>query len=168
MEYPNSIPYQARLIMRIALCVACGLFVWISNATAQKPADKEKRIKELKDEIAKTQAKLKELTQELQKIEPQIQRQFAPGTLRHEEFKVGLVGKWKKGEYGHKVTDVIDESSARVMMLSQPRIELIVKGVSTKGIVDGSTLPLDGLWEFTGTMKIAGTTYFVIEPYVEK
>jgi hypothetical protein len=138
----------------------------IGNATAQgRVADKEKRIQQLRAEIARTQAKLDELNKELNTL---LSPPAVVDTLRHEDFKVGLVGKWRKGEYAHRILEIINESSVYMAISYDPRINVVVKGISTKGLVDGAVLPLEGVWEFTGTTRLNGRTVFVIEPYTRK
>lgn len=157
---------MAKMFLTVALA---ALVASIFPLTAQPPADeKAKRVKELQAEIAKTQAKLDALNKELAGLKPPAAAPAVAGTLRHESFKVGAIGTWMEGEYAHKVLEIIDDNSLYMAISINPRINVVVKGIKTKGLVDGAIVPLPGVWEFTGTTKHAGKSVFVIEPHKEK
>lgn len=141
--------------------ILTAVFALACAASARSDDADAKKIAALRDEIAKTEAKLDALKKQIISLNPDD----AP-FLRHEDFKVGIIGLWRKGEYALKVIEVIDKDSVYLAVAYRPEVNIVVKGIPTKGIVDGAKLPMLGLWEFTGTVKHAGKTVFVVQPLV--
>ena len=149
--------------------VLMAILVSVCPATAQKPdAEKAKQVQKLREEIARTQTKLDALNKELAGLVPAKEAEPKVESLRHEFFKVGAIGTWKEGEYAHKVLEVIDNNSVYMAISYDPQVNVVVKGIPTKDVVDGVVIPLKGVWEFTGTTKHAGKTVFVIELHKSK
>lgn len=87
-------------------------------------------------------------------------------------FKVGDFGKLSQdGRFFFIVDRIVSESELIALPVkSEPGLDrklwdqrFIVRGVSTKGLVDAKRIPLEGMFKVSETAKQAGRTMFVLE-----
>jgi hypothetical protein len=95
--------------------------------------------------------------------------QLVPFTMEVGSEGVFLVNKSGKGTVGrvvlYTIKSVNDDSLEIHAETSQGEKEtdFIVKGIDTKGIVDGKPWRPTGVWKVTGTTKVGKRTLFVVE-----
>lgn len=84
------------------------------------------------------------------------------------QWNLGDVGQFPpQDRYAFEVMDVIGENEFKVQGISGEIIWIdpfIVRGMNTKGFVDGKRLKLDGKFKVVDTKKYRGATLFVVSP----
>jgi hypothetical protein len=136
-----------------------------------KEQSREARAAELRERIAKLEASLAVLRNELAILEPQpLDASFQPESFDVADMSVGKRGPIRNagGSLEVSVHQVLgpEEFLATVPGRSQLP-DFIVKGLPTRDLADGKRLRIDRQVEVTGTRHSAGSTYYVVEvgPY---
>jgi hypothetical protein len=147
-----------------------------------KTTELDQRVQSLRDGLNKVRSNRKAFTQEkdyrssIEAYEKQLENVVEAGILVPVIYAERLeLGQWGKMGRGCKVVQVINDSEMHV--ISGPDddniVTFCVKGYSTKGIVDGKFIELQGLFEITETKRFinvrgSSTTVFVAAPLDSK
>lgn len=152
-------------IFSAAIFVCCVTLAVTQHGSASEEKDKA-RISELKKLIEEKRKELAKLEIELEKLDPPGVVEV--GTFKPNEMAVGQVGRF---EYGNNVVDALRVEQVLEGYVLTERVgngrgpttgRYLVK-CDTKGIVDGKTFEAGERYRVTGTARVGGQTFFVLE-----
>ncbi len=157
-----------RAMICLVFCAALACLTFAQDAP--KGQDKEVRVKQIQKEISELKAKLILLEKELATLT--IPKPIDPSTVgfagpdwskeaRKLTLKPGSLGTF--GEFGYLVEEVIGENMVLVSIGRPGELTFLVKGASTKGMVDNERYRMRGVWHVSDTQKHGSKTYLLVE-----
>lgn len=174
------------------LCFICAnalLVTATGSACGQdKQAENKERATALRRQIAEAERLLRQLQDELAKVDDEFEEPKATDTLIYaSNIKVGLVGQLGDSvDRGRRVgnttisdpqhfaavpmiREVIDENTVLIGAgRGATAIKVILDDYPSKGLADGKLIEPAPTIRITGTRKHGGTTYYTAKVYVPK
>ncbi len=141
-----------------ALCLAIALFP--SAASAQDVKDVEAKLVKARKVVADLEQQLTGLLLKSKagKPKPAAPRLFKIGDIVRIDVAPNGAGEELRAR------EIVDGKTMVVYLFNDRSAPFVVRGHPTKGIADGQTLDIPGVWRVTNTVRIVGQTMFVVEP----